>query len=813
MDRLSQQKPKNGSTIRCKSKPKSPIGVSGNRYQCPLCPKNYSRIENLTRHRANHNELGKFVCNICNKSFTRSDLLNRHRMIHSASKKSVIKTPHKPCQERPPETLQLCLPAPSSDVRNTYQAIQSQQLLQQEVITKQLCNYPDIINSISSGADSVVGNDTNRLFKEFNHEVQKKFIAKEGTNFSPVDTGNKLTWDGSTPYLKEGYDSIGACNLDISWTLDVLSPKLSSEITRPDLSNVRVNDIDITKSIFYQQIKSTNPASEDPLSDEDDTTDWPDKVCDKTSLHLNSFRNFLVQGHCLNWEHVLNEARITEYSAVVIPLSQSVTPALRNILISTLNEGSLGTGSTFHVISDLTFPSVEVLNLFLCLYFQNIHPRFPVLHLPTFDIQKANPELLLAMMFLGSSHSQSDQGGFSHIFHQRLRLYVSRLLEIDKDYMLILDNILAYFLLCLSGTWSGCKQAYQFSEGGRGILVTACRRARLLDGRPRAQERPHHGSNKGSLGSKWRFWIESEKRRRLGCSIYASNLIFDSQYPSLFNNQPYINKAETSLCVLPCSEDYWEAQTDEDWKLLVGDVDNIQFTYHLSALNCCLLRKWAQPPPPIVDVGEFGKIVLMYAIHTHIYERGQVVTMLNPTGLRGTSGYISYDMCYSLRERGLWLEDALDNFIECYQSLGTSPAAVLLNHLGCIYIDVSMSDLHLSTGRSIHAFDRQFALENLKIWANSEASENTMIHVYTMLDICYLSISTGNVSLCSYEIAIALFTGGIICWNIAKLRTGANKSQYLEHVMKASAALAKMNCWRMCEILGRILNSLVCIDM
>lgn len=188
--------------------------------------------------------------------------------------------------------------------------------------------------------------------------------------------------------------------------------------------------------------------------------------------------------------------------------------------------------------------------------------------------------------------------------------------------------------------------------------------------------------------------------------------------------------------------------------------------------------------------------------------------MLNPTGLRGTSGNSSYDMGHTLRERRLWLDDALDSFVECYQSPSTSPAAVLLYHLGCIYIDVPISDLHLSTGRSIRMLDRQFALESLTRWANSEASDNTMIHVYTMLDICYLSISTGNVSLGSCEIAIALFTGGIICWNIAKLRTGANKSQYLEHMLRASAALGKISCWwRMCEILRRILKSLEYIDI
>jgi len=35
------------------AKAKQISGASGTRYQCPRCPKNFSRIENLTRHQAN----------------------------------------------------------------------------------------------------------------------------------------------------------------------------------------------------------------------------------------------------------------------------------------------------------------------------------------------------------------------------------------------------------------------------------------------------------------------------------------------------------------------------------------------------------------------------------------------------------------------------------------------------------------------------------------------------------------------------------------------------------------------------------------
>lgn len=86
------------------------------------------------------------------------------------------------------------------------------------------------------------------------------------------------------------------------------------------------------------------------------------------------------------------------------------------------------------------------------------------------------------------------------------------------------DNILTYFLLCLAGTWSGSKHSYEFAEGGRGILVTACRRSRLLDCRPSARIEPEQRSGRSQLDASWLAWIETEKRKRLGLSIYVRSL-------------------------------------------------------------------------------------------------------------------------------------------------------------------------------------------------------------------------------------------------------------------------------------------------
>lgn len=230
--------------------------------------------------------------------------------------------------------------------------------------------------------------------------------------------------------------------------------------------------------------------------------------------------------------------------------------------------------------------------------------------------------------------------------------------------------------------------------------------------------------------------------------------------------------------------------------------------YYLHALNACLLRKYVKPAPPIPKTGgELGKLILLYSIHTQIFEWRQSASMLNPTGLLGTFGPSALPVGESLKERRQWLVDGLDSWGACYLSPGTSVSATLLHKLAYICCDVSLSDMHLVAGRSMNTNDGDFAEENLKHWANSEMANSTMAHVFSMLDLCHSTVNSSAVPDSSFEVANCLFTGGIICWAYAKLKTDAPRDKYLQLVRNASAALAEMGCWRMACMFSRILKS------
>lgn len=282
-----------------------------------------------------------------------------------------------------------------------------------------------------------------------------------------------------------------------------------------------------------------------------------------------------------------------------------------------------------------------------------------------------------------------------------------------------------------------------------------------------------------------------------------------------------------------------------------------------------LLRKWTQPPPPIMPLSEFSKTIVLYALHTHIFDWRSAVSMLNPTGLKETPGGQSVQAGQGLKGRRAWLVDAFDSFYECYISpspRASSYASTLLTHYGYIALDVSISDMHLMAGRSLAEQDGSFAEENLKYWANSDIADTTMRHIVKMLAICHEVVESGRMGECSYEVTICLFTGGMVCWAFAKLRfwdemgrkvtlptaigrggaavggremggpppgmlagpgpggkfkaegtataeTGLNEGwgryEYVEQVRRASEGLSAMGGWRMGDMFGKILKGMV----
>ena len=198
-------------------------------------------------------------------------------------------------------------------------------------------------------------------------------------------------------------------------------------------------DIPPQQSLQYpppqQQVRQPPAKFESSENEEDDNNDWPDNV-ESQPRRAPRIIPIGLGVSSMSWQPQVDEAR-GRPTAPFAPKLQQINNDLRLSLLEALNGDPRRNEFSIAEISDAMFPPPEVLDFFLRLYFQFIQPRFPVLHIPTFDIYQSPPLLIVAMILLGSSHSFGDRGRFSGTFYQNLRVACLRMQELDSKYVTI----------------------------------------------------------------------------------------------------------------------------------------------------------------------------------------------------------------------------------------------------------------------------------------------------------------------------------------------------------------------------------------
>ena len=268
--------------------------------------------------------------------------------------------------------------------------------------------------------------------------MEAALAPQENFAFTPVENVNPSLWDGFMRFGENTNMYMGSYDADMSWTLDYLPSEHSPNyLLDQDMMNA-FDDFGETsyqyQSMQYEQPPAVND-NEDAEGEDEDTTDWPDKVEKAAAPARYAPRVIPIQLRQISWQSVVDEARASGYSAATIRPMHNITNQLRDLLLNTLNGDNIRTEFSRPEISDALFPPAEALDFFLRLYVRFIQPRYPVLHLPTFDIYNSPPLMLIAMMFLGSSHSTIDRGRFSRLFHEHLRIACMRKQELDKKWV------------------------------------------------------------------------------------------------------------------------------------------------------------------------------------------------------------------------------------------------------------------------------------------------------------------------------------------------------------------------------------------
>lgn len=401
-------------------------------------------------------DVGKFACSICRKRFTRSDLLNRHRKIHgnqTESSKDHVTQSDEFSESPQSEALgpgnllgrdsrylshETSSNAPNSSPQYAYQS----QIPHQHGLYGQQDAYQQPIHNQS--AYQRPPGQTQGLASL----MEAALAPQETFTFTPLENINPSLWDGFMVFGDNANSYMGSYDADISWTLNHFQPDGSPNMFLDhDLMDFVENPFQQPSPIPQynqpqQPINRYPPPVEpdaDADADDDDQNDWPDKVSRPSTPHRHAQRVVplgLNTESPASWMSVVEEARRSGLNARSIRPYQQLGDQIRASILSTINSFSFVRNDfSRREVSDKVFPPSEALDYYLRLYFQYIQPRFPIIHLPTFDIYSCPPLLLLAMMFLGSSHSNADRGRFLRLFHERLRVACIRMQEVDPKFV------------------------------------------------------------------------------------------------------------------------------------------------------------------------------------------------------------------------------------------------------------------------------------------------------------------------------------------------------------------------------------------
>jgi hypothetical protein len=388
---------------------------------------------------------------VCRKRFTRSDLLNRHRRIHgnqaepskpqgteyeSSASTSQHEDYSKPAHQDDRQSTSQEGSGPSGgSSHNPYQSsVQHRSLYvnQNQDVYQQI--LPQDIHHGSGPPHQ------NRPQSQGLTSLMEAALApQDAFQFQPVENNNPMMWDGFMLFNDNSNAFIGSYDADISWTLNAFQPDSSPDIFMDE------DMIDAFASAAYQPHLSQPNQHIPPYehhaidaadAEDEDTNDWPDKISTPDTPRVRAPRIVPLQLLPVSWQPVIDEARLSGLSASTIRPYQQINNQLRLSLLNIL-DGPVyyHSAMTRPEIGDALFPPRAVLDYFLRLYIRYIHPRFPVLHLPTFDIHGVPPLLLIAMMFLGSSHSSVDKGRFGRVFYQHLKIAALRLHETDPHHV------------------------------------------------------------------------------------------------------------------------------------------------------------------------------------------------------------------------------------------------------------------------------------------------------------------------------------------------------------------------------------------
>ncbi|GAA5843159.1 hypothetical protein JCM9279_001879 [Rhodotorula babjevae] len=404
-------------------------------------------------------------------------------------------------------------------------------------------------------------------------------------------------------------------------------------------------------------------------------------------------------------------------------------------------------------LSERFVPRLELLELFIQLYFDKYHCLFPLVHKPTWDPNTAPSFLVLAVASVGARYSWERVVGASMHAHALLECS-RRMAQIMGD----LDNTLlrtvawqqTLLLVLQSGMMSGNKRDLERTQAFASMPITFARRQGWLN-EPHLDEQAEELL---SVDERWKRWRDREEVKRLGFGA----VVFDCGGTALWNmdsSSLYLDAASTPL---PCHDTLWDAPSATAWSSLFPHSalppaqPTLSHAVHLACSSSSLLTPEASATLMAVSRDAFALQTVLSVLHSLGFERSQAkaveATFLDfgraaksddkGKGKQGSDG----DEAEAALAAGVsYFQDRIlaPDMLARLEEPGTANASLaLLVHLTALTQRLPLRVLQ-PLARSPSASDQPNTASALRAWAAADGgsvARTTAYHAAQLLALC-----------------------------------------------------------------------------
>ncbi|KAI7231626.1 hypothetical protein KC330_g6324 [Hortaea werneckii] len=372
-------------------------------HSCDECGKTYTRAEHLRRHQQNHKP-GAFPCDIpgCGRSFHRDDLLTRHKTRHDST--------------GPPTRPQSVVSGASSDAPAGVPAHGPPAIYPSTAAERIDNDAPEYYThglGVLENQRTPASRDSRKLcYHPFNELYPINLsIATDGNNsdFAMLD---------STFAQTSTYHSPSAYEPPPNGFLPMVSlPYYARCSAHVDYS------LDRRDSCMAYSTNAHRPSagSRSPGSESSSTSllppPWNDADLAANTVNISSFSSWDSCYDSPKHNHLPADDYvqvITNGSAGMMTASERDNMEFHDLMIPTTVPQEPWEETTF---DDLAYTNEH---RYLAAYWTWIHPQYPIVHKPTFDLDRTTPLLRASMLALGACmlHNETDVENASTI-HER----------------------------------------------------------------------------------------------------------------------------------------------------------------------------------------------------------------------------------------------------------------------------------------------------------------------------------------------------------------------------------------------------------